>query len=317
MMHPIPFLTLATFHLAPLALGALDCSKILVDNVKFDISTLKGAHSVVDIDDDSTGQATNTTYTFDLCAPLKRDSDQRGGCMQGAWACAFERPYDKDADTKKPPEATKVWSIAGDFIHNNGGALDSKYQRLKGSSAHEDSDIEGLRITYNGGTRAHGTKTAMIAELICDRGSNETDKDEKRADDDDDKKEEPAEKGLEFVDYKAQPIPGNKKGELQEVLRLKWTTKYACEDQAGKPGPANGNGHWGFFTWFIIILFLIIATYLIFGSWLNYNRHGARGWDLLPHGDTIRDVPYLLKDFGRRIVDTVQGGQTSQGYNRI
>jgi hypothetical protein len=63
--------------------------------------------------------------------------------------------------------------------------------------------------------------------------------------------------------------------------------------------------------------FLSTAAYLIFGSWLNYNRYGARGWDLLPHGDTIRDVPYLVKDAMRRVVNTVQGGGSRGGYAAV
>jgi len=63
--------------------------------------------------------------------------------------------------------------------------------------------------------------------------------------------------------------------------------------------------------------FLVTAAYLIFGSWLNYNRYGARGWDLLPHGDTIRDVPYLLKDWTRRVVNTVQGNGSRGGYSAV
>ena len=63
--------------------------------------------------------------------------------------------------------------------------------------------------------------------------------------------------------------------------------------------------------------FLAIASYLIFGSWLNYNRYGARGWDLLPHGDTIRDVPYIAKDFGRKIFQTVQGSGNRGGYAAV
>ncbi len=63
--------------------------------------------------------------------------------------------------------------------------------------------------------------------------------------------------------------------------------------------------------------FLGIAAYLIFGSWLNYNRYGARGWDLLPHGDTIRDIPYLVKDLSRKVVDTVSGGGARGGYSAV
>lgn len=64
-------------------------------------------------------------------------------------------------------------------------------------------------------------------------------------------------------------------------------------------------------------VFLATAAYLIFGSWLNYNRYGARGWDLLPHGDTIRDIPYLLKDWMRRVLNTVQGTGSRGGYSTI
>jgi len=64
-------------------------------------------------------------------------------------------------------------------------------------------------------------------------------------------------------------------------------------------------------------LFLVTAAYLIFGSWLNYNRYGARGWDLLPHGDTIRDIPYMLKDFGRKVVNTVQSPSSRGGYSAV
>lgn len=63
--------------------------------------------------------------------------------------------------------------------------------------------------------------------------------------------------------------------------------------------------------------FMSIATYLIFGSWLNYNRYGARGWDLLPHGDTIRDVPYLIKDWSRRVFNTVQDSGSRGGYAAV
>lgn len=63
--------------------------------------------------------------------------------------------------------------------------------------------------------------------------------------------------------------------------------------------------------------FLLIATYLIFGSWLNYNRHGARGWDLLPHGDMLRDVPYLMKDLIRRVLNTVQSSGSRGGYSAV
>lgn len=71
-------------------------------------------------------------------------------------------------------------------------------------------------------------------------------------------------------------------------------------------------------TWKLLFsIFLGIAAYLIFGSWLNYTRYGARGWDLLPHGDTIRDIPYLLQDWTRRVLNTVQGTGSRGGYAAV
>lgn len=63
--------------------------------------------------------------------------------------------------------------------------------------------------------------------------------------------------------------------------------------------------------------FLCIAGYLIFASWINFTRYGARGWDLLPHSDTIRDIPYLLKDWIRRVLNTVQGTGSRGGYSAV
>ncbi|KAI1777561.1 autophagy-related protein 27 [Hypoxylon cercidicola] len=102
-----------------------------------------------------------------------------------------------------------------------------------------------------------------------------------------------------------------------DVLRLTWLSKYACEKRDDEGSDEKPSTHWGFFTWLVILVFIGTAAYLIFGSWLNYNRYGARGWDLLPHGDTIRDIPYLLKDWTRRVLNTVQGSGSRGGYSAV
>ncbi|KAI1269737.1 autophagy-related protein 27 [Xylariaceae sp. FL1019] len=114
-----------------------------------------------------------------------------------------------------------------------------------------------------------------------------------------------------------------------DVLKLTWSSKYVCkskkddgskDEDGGKDDGEDkrpSSSHWGFFTWLVVLIFLGTAAYLIFGSWLNYNRYGARGWDLLPHGDTIRDIPYLLKDWTRRVLNTVQGSGSRGGYSAV
>lgn len=64
-------------------------------------------------------------------------------------------------------------------------------------------------------------------------------------------------------------------------------------------------------------LFLGVAAYLIFGSWLNYSQYGARGWDLLPHGDTLRDIPYAVKEYIRSVIGAIQGNGSRGGYSAV
>lgn len=41
-------------------------------------------------------------------------------------------------------------------------------------------------------------------------------------------------------------------GEVK-VLNLEWTTIYACEDAKDEEEKKSSSGHWGFFTWLIIM----------------------------------------------------------------
>jgi len=228
--------------------------------------------------------------------------------------------------------------------------MNAKWELLSKSKAHADVGKKGLRLELNGGIiKGDGIrqKQKAIVEFLCDKerkGDENLYKPEdgypygknKREEKDDDGKkggnvedDGPDSASLQFVSYLTSDPDA-------DVLRLKWRTKLACE-QSKEELDAEKNHHWGFFTWFILMYgsplscssrcclllilfnsaFLSTATYLIFGSWLNYNRYGARGWDLLPHGDTIRDVPYLLKDWMRRVTSTLQGGGSRGGYAAV
>ncbi|KAL9051142.1 MAG: hypothetical protein Q9162_006214 [Coniocarpon cinnabarinum] len=303
------------------ATASIHCSDVVADGVKWDITPLEGPRSVYQLDIEDTSHPTNTTFSFDLCHTLHhhREEDETE-CLRGSWVCGFKRDY--DPDSKETSKSIKdAWSIAGTFA-STGGQLEDKVERIKGSSSESDAEqgLEGVRIHLQGG-KVDGKPAKMIASLVCDKDANRYSRraTEESRDDGDEDGDEPT--GSEtskpqFVSYGPEPIPGDKKQGINYVLRVKWKSVHACEDDAAKSS-SGAQGSWGFFTWFIIILFLLAAAYLIFGSWLNYNRHGARGWDLLPHGDTIRDIPYLLKDWGRAIIDTVQGTHTRGGYNQI
>ncbi|KAI9737599.1 MAG: hypothetical protein M1818_005603 [Claussenomyces sp. TS43310] len=308
-------LTTLLFPTVITALGNIDCSRIVTEGKTFDLVALEGMHSVMTSHEQPPAYI-NTTYSIDICRPLKKPAkESHNWCPGGTRVCGVEHTI--NADTGADMGVSKVIPIAGELQEHKGGPLDAQVTRLRTSSSHSDSEKEGLRIELNGGIYENRKQRAIV-EFICD---------EDRTGDEgnfDPHAEVEARGGLEYradngsfcmsslTFLKYEPDPGN--GDV-DILRLEWRTKYACEDQRDKD-LADSKG-WGFFTWFILIAFLGTATYLIFGSWLNYNRYGARGWDLLPHGDTIRDLPYLFKDWARRVIGTLQGSGSRGGYSAV
>lgn len=135
----------------------------------------------------------------------------------------------------------RIVPVAGDFGAN--GKLSPVYTRLKSSEAEADRNKEGLRVEMHGGTYA-GKQQLAVVEYICDRNKSGLEGQNldggKKKDKRDEKKNE--EKSLKFISYE------------NDVLKLEWRTKQACEQQlGGGDGDTSGSHHWGFFTWFIIV----------------------------------------------------------------
>ncbi|QPG97544.1 hypothetical protein C2857_006504 [Epichloe festucae Fl1] len=347
MQSPSLSAVLLSLSLAPLSsLAMLHCENILIDGYKFNLEKLKGPHSVLTSKYDSvTHTYHNTTYTLDVCGPLKKSgkSKFKEECPNGTRVCAIQRLIKGDTDIVET-----VTAIAGALENVGGSQFEYEATRLNGSDSNSDAHKEGLRLVLKGGKHPldapvkERREQKAIVEFLCDKNEGT----EGEWEDSEDKysklgrsedKKEYVEKGEDDNnDGKDQSFPEHqlKKENAAliwesygpekdaDVLRLTWHTKYACEKRDGNDDNNKGDGgdastHWGFFTWFVIIVFLGIASYLIFGSWLNYNRYGARGWDLLPHGDMIRDVPYLFKDWTRRVLNTVQGTGSRGGYSAV
>lgn len=327
------------------ASAMLDCNKIVASEHTFDLSKLGGPHSVVTSRlEPITGLHHNRTYTLDVCGNLKKSGDAKPNeeCPNGTRVCAIKRVIGDKSD-----QITEVIPIAGSLENHGGTAFDYDVTRLKTSDSNSDSKKEGLRLVLKGGRYENREQRAVI-EFLCNRnhtglegeweaedkyesGSKRKreDKDGDKKDGDDSDKDKGGDDGShEEVEHQlkkdgASLIWESYGAEKEaDILRLTWHTKYACEkrdddNDVEDPEAPPRSGGWGFFTWLFIIGFLGTAAYLIFGSWLNYNRYGARGWDLLPHGDSIRDVPYLLKDWVRRVLNTVQGAGSRGGYSAV
>ncbi|WKT38499.1 hypothetical protein QSH57_000317 [Fusarium oxysporum f. sp. vasinfectum] len=321
------------------AAETLDCGKIRADGHTFDLSKLGGPHSVVTTRfKPSPPEHYNTTYTLDICKPLKKKGGKKDEeCPNGTRVCGITHLL--KSGEKETDEITNVIAIAGNLENVGGSRFDATPTRLKTSDSTSDKDKEGVRLVLTGGRDPlkgdiKKTDQKAIIEFLCDPKKEGTegewvtsDQYEKRADDD--KKEgdgDDKDDGESMIEHQLKHDNASliwnsfDVEEKARVLRLTWYTKYACEkseDNGGSGDDDSSSSHWGFFTWFIIIAFLGIAGYLIFSSWINFTRYGARGWDLLPHSDTIRDIPYLLKDWIRRVLNTVQGTGSRGGYSAV
>ncbi|KAM5343094.1 hypothetical protein ACJ41O_014060 [Fusarium nematophilum] len=328
----------------------LDCKNIRVDGHTFDLSKLEGPHSVVTTKfQPNPPEHKNTTYTLDICKPLKKSGGPKTEeCPNGTRVCAITHVL-REKDGKEVDDIDKVVAIAGNLQDVGGTRFEVTPTRLKTSDSNSDSQKEGLRLVLTGGkdplSGAPASKRQdqkAIIEFLCDPDREGTEgewtaedkytrlraRDEEKDGDDDEKNrdedgnEDDGESSIEhqLKHDNASLIWGSFQDEQgPRVLRLTWHTKYACENREDNGGDDGGSSisHWGFFTWFILIAFLGIAGYLIFSSWINFTRYGARGWDLLPHSDTIRDIPYLFKDWLRRVLNTVQGTGSRGGYSAV
>lgn len=333
--HHLPLLLLL---LSPVT-ALLDCKNIVADETKFNLGELKGAHTVQTFDS-TPPTMQNTTYTVSICGPVKRkdkvDSDKK--CPHGAWICGLQHTTFSEKEDDKP-HLTEVIPIIGNMPDSGRGMFDVTPTRLSGSDSHSDTEKQGLRLVMSSKTNKYaGRKQKAIIEFICDKdftgkegemepfpgeeyeeqAESESDGEKearrKREEGEDDKADQRGEQQIK-KDGAALIFNSRRLEDDEEVLRLTWKTKFACEGTPDAETPSSS--HWGFFTWFVVLVFFGTAAYLIFGSWINYSRYGARGWDLLPHGDMIRDIPYLLKDWIRRLINTLQGSGSRGGYSAV
>jgi len=247
----------SAFLLFPLSTLALAVSsgftgEVKVGDVEFDLKELK-QHSVV-VEKHGSPATIKRTYTINPLGKIELDKaiDAKEQCPDGTQVCSISRAWHDD----KPDEHVLIV-----IAHANAEASkDSgpEYGIMKDS----DGKVLGLNVTLQGpkgGEKDLAQKT--IINFLCDKdktGLEEPDKDGK------------GDNSLKFVSY-----------EGDEVLTLEWKTQWACAGAHGEI-PVESKGSWGFFTWFIVIVFLVVAAYLIFGSWLNYNKYGARGYVKLP-----------------------------------
>ncbi|KAA8903599.1 autophagy-related protein 27 [Sphaerosporella brunnea] len=278
------------------------------NGLKYDFKELAGKHELSHVED-KFFRKQNTTWQINPCGPLQKTKEDhpKDQCPAGTYVCGLVR-YIND---KGESNLEEIIPVAGDVDTSH--KLDMEVHKF------DEDGQTGLQVIYNGGKYGPHEQRAVV-KFVCDMGRTGLEgtpvvdgKDGRKERRDEQKDKDEKDPSLKFISYEYHEGVG------KEELRLEWRTRLACEEYVRNKGSkeSDPSSHWGFFTWVFILVFLSVAAYLIFGSWLNYNRYGARGWDLLPHGDTIRDLPYLVKDFMKRVGSTLQGRSSRGGYSAV
>lgn len=269
---------------------SLDCANIVADKIKFDLSPLGGVHEISDFQDFD-DFSVNTTYVLNICNTLKgaatREGVKCGTSRNGMpffpsflmsrymmadvrWiVCGFAQTLYSDGRS----DPLKSLPIAGYENALGGGSKDVEINLLKSI----DPDTEGVRVKISGGTIPEPElkkkyPASAIIDFQCDPNrtgleglKNDDDLDQatdsklRRREDSDEGKDgdkegedKPAPKTSSLT-FQSFNLVDDKEG---FVLRLDWKTKYACEDYKREnpgSGGGSGGGHWGFFTWLIIM----------------------------------------------------------------
>ncbi|KAK0662948.1 putative autophagy protein Atg27 [Cercophora samala] len=328
------------------AAATFDCEKLPVDGRTYSFKELAGPHTVVTSEYVAPSYH-NTTYTIDLCGGLKQKGGGGGGdnkgerCPDGTRVCAIKHKWDPKTDKATVDHFIPIVVGRGEkqasfeWEAKRLPSEEPKDGKEKGEGDKKNKK-EGLKVTLKGG-KYQGRQQQTVVEFRCSglKGDEEEWESKKLVEYERVKRAAVAEDKDEGDDLSTPERQLKKEGAALvwegyksdgevDTLSLTWYTKFVCDKAVGdepekgkEPADGGESAHWGFFTWFVVLVFLGIASYLIFGSWLNYNRYGARGWDLLPHGDTLRDVPYLLKDWTRRVLNTVQSSGSRGGYSAV
>lgn len=124
---------------------------------------------------------------------------------------------------------------------------------MKGSPSSADRDKEGLRLEMHGGKDDDGNKQKAIVEFLCPSKHIErmylsnvaTTDDEGGADKSGEETDDDNGGTIKLLSW-------DNEGDNTKILRLKWETQHACEN-AQDGGSSSSSGHWGFFTWFILM----------------------------------------------------------------
>ncbi|ANB15399.1 Atg27p [Sugiyamaella lignohabitans] len=307
-------LVVATYiSLAAEPVNALFHCKPRFDGKSFDLSELSGPRSV-SYSHNTPPSLTNTTWYIDPCNELDIKKLPENTCPKGSQICGVQTlTIPKDDLTV----VSQVIPVTGDFDGLESGA---QYSKIDGN--------RGVSVSLSGGSWGDSKDLKADIDFYCvDNDSNDKDKLEFVSWDDKTLK-------LKWSSPKACPLSDdggdkdkNKDGNNDDKDKDGNDDKDKGGDKDGHDDKDKGGNDdnredtsgqsWGWFTWLFILIVLGFSAYVVGSAWINYNRYGLSGVELLPHSDAVRDIPYLVRDFAKKIANTFAGGTSRGGYSAV
>jgi len=225
--------------------------------------------------------------TFNLCDSLELNSgDSWDQCAEGTRACLIQ----KNRKGNEPDRIVRVVPLA------TASEMSAQISQLSGSQ-------NGVNILMHGPLYPPDDerpdeaklKQSFNISIICPSASSgET---------------------MAFKDYK------NGQAHVEVVHRVACGDDSPPADNGGPPGGGSTPSGWRGVGYFSLVLFLAFGAYFALGAYYNYNKYGASGWDLVPHRDFWRDVPFLVRDVFNHLFSSIRprGGSLSGrgGYVQV
>lgn len=229
---------------------------------------------------------TETNWYFSPSGEIDKNYE----CPAGSQVCGIKYVIMEDKTMLK----TEVIPVAGDFNEFKSGV---KVTELPNSG--------GIHVSLTGGQWGSYEDLSAELDFICDKDVGRND-------------------NIKLISWDG------------KQLKIETRSPFACpqprrdgdnddnNDNRGgdknrdQPGSTGGGVSFGsIIKWMFIIGILLLVFVFAARAFIDYRRYGVTGLDLLPQSDTIRDLPYLVRDFFRKIANTFAGGPSRGGYSAV
>ncbi|KAK9361262.1 autophagy-related protein 27 [Lipomyces starkeyi] len=259
---------------APAVRAVFDCNAG-VDGTALNLTSLAGDHSVRVIRN-TPPSTTTMMWNINLCAPLTIN-DQMAVSMQcpaGTQVCGIQTV----AIEGQEPVITQVIPVSGDL---NGSTAQDEILSVYAQHVH-------VRLT--GGMWGEVNEMETDIDFVCDTALTEVTHDA-----------DGNTIGLQVVSWN------------EKSLHLQWSTSAVCDEQLLRVQQSTNSTAWNVVKYILIAVLLILVAYFGITAYVNY-RKGATGVDLLPSSQAIIDIPYVARDFAKKVGSGFSTNSNRDGY---